>query len=108
MNIMLVSVSERTREIGIRKSVGASSGNILLQFLFESIILSITGGIFGFVLGYIGAFVISLMTPFAPHISWQIVGITSAVSFTVGILFGIYPAIKAANKDPITSLKYYH
>ena len=108
MNIMLVSVSERTREIGIRKSVGASSGNILLQFLFESIILSITGGIFGFVLGYIGAFVISLMTPFAPHISWQIVGITSAVSFTVGILFGIYPAIKAANKDPIASLKYYH
>lgn len=107
MNIMLVSVSERTREIGIRKSVGASSGNILLQFLFESIILSISGGILGFILGYIGAFIISLMTPFAPHISWQIIIITSAVSLTVGILFGIYPAIKAANKDPITSLKYY-
>lgn len=107
MNIMLVSVSERTREIGIRKSVGASSGNILLQFLFESIILSISGGVLGFILGYIGAFIISLMTPFAPHISWQIIIITSAVSLTVGILFGIYPAIKAANKDPITSLKYY-
>ena len=107
MNIMLVSVSERTREIGIRKSVGASSGNILLQFLFESIILSISGGILGFILGYIGAFIISLMTPFAPHISWQIIIITSTVSLTVGILFGIYPAIKAANKDPITSLKYY-
>lgn len=107
MNIMLVSVSERTREIGIRKSVGASFGNILLQFLFESIILSIAGGVLGFILGYVGAFIISLMTPFAPHISWQIILITGAVSLSVGVLFGIYPAIKAANKDPITSLKYY-
>lgn len=107
MNIMLVSVSERTREIGIRKSVGASSGNILLQFLFESIILSVMGGILGFALGYIGAFVISLITPFAPHISWQILAITGAVSLIVGVLFGIYPAIKAACKDPIASLKFY-
>ena len=107
MNIMLVSVSERTREIGIRKSVGASSGNILLQFLFESIILSVMGGILGFALGYIGAFIISLITPFAPHISWQILAITGAVSLIVGVLFGIYPAIKAARKDPITSLKFY-
>ena len=108
MNIMLVSVSERTREIGIRKSVGASSSNILLQFLFESVILSLIGGILGFILGYIGAFVISLVTPFAPHISWQILIITGSVSLIVGILFGIYPAIKAATKDPIASLKYYH
>jgi len=108
MNIMLVSVSERTREIGIRKSVGASSGNILLQFLFESIILSISGGILGFILGYVGAFIISLLTPFAPHISWQILSITGSVSLIVGVLFGIYPAIKAATKDPIASLKYYH
>ena len=107
MNIMLVSVSERTREIGIRKSVGASSGNILLQFLFESIILSVMGGILGFALGYIGAFIISLITPFAPHISWQILAITGAVSLIVGVLFGIYPAIKAACKDPIASLKFY-
>ncbi len=107
MNIMLVSVSERTREIGIRKAVGASSGNILLQFLFESIILSVMGGILGFALGYIGAFIISLITPFAPHISWQILGITGAVSLIVGVLFGIYPAIKAACKDPIASLKFY-
>jgi len=107
MNIMLVSVSERTREIGIRKSVGASSGNILLQFLFESIILSIMGGILGFTLGYAGAFIISLITPFAPHISWQILATTGAVSLIVGVLFGIYPAIKAACKDPIASLKFY-
>ena len=107
MNIMLVSVSERTREIGIRKAVGASSGNILLQFLFESTILSVLGAIMGFALGYICAFLISLITPFAPHISWEILGITGAVSIIVGVLFGIYPAIKAASKDPITSLKFY-
>ena len=107
MNIMLVSVSERTREIGIRKAVGASSGHILLQFLFESMILSIIGGLMGFILGYVFAFLISLVTPFAPHISWQILGITGAVSLTVGILFGVYPAAKAAHKDPIASLKFY-
>ncbi len=107
MNIMLVSVSERTREIGIRKAVGASAWHILLQFLFESIILSVIGGLMGFVLGYIFAFLVSLITPFAPHISWQILGITGAVSLIVGVFFGIYPAIKAANKDPITSLKFY-
>ncbi len=107
MNIMLVSVSERTREIGIRKAVGASSGNIMLQFLFESIILSLTGGIMGFVFGYIGAFGISLITPFSPHISWQIILATGATSLVTGIIFGVYPAAKAATKDPITSLKNY-
>ena len=74
---------------------------------FESIILSVIGGLMGFVLGYIFAFLISLITPFAPHISWQILGITGAVSLIVGILFGVYPALKAARKDPITSLKFY-
>jgi len=107
MNIMLVSVSERTHEIGIRKAVGASSGNILLQFLFESIVLSIMGGAFGFALGYAMAFVVSLVTPFTPFISWEIIGLTAATSLSVGILFGIYPAFKAARKNPIESLKYY-
>ena len=107
MNIMLVSVSERTREIGIRKAVGASSGNILLQFLFESIILSFIGGIMGIALGYATAFAISLITPFAPHISWSILGITCLTSLIVGVIFGVYPAAKAATKDPITSLKGY-
>ena len=107
MNIMLVSVSERTREIGIRKAVGASSGNILLQFLFESIILSFIGGIMGIALGYATAFAISLITPFAPHISWSILGITCLTSLIVRIIFGVYPAAKAATKDPITSLKVY-
>lgn len=107
MNIMLVSVSERTREIGIRKAVGASASNILLQFLFESVILSVLGALMGFILGYIFAFLISLITPFSPHISWEILGITGTVSIVVGVIFGIYPAIKAASKDPITSLKFY-
>jgi ABC-type antimicrobial peptide transport system permease subunit len=107
MNIMLVSVSERTREIGIRKAVGASSGNILLQFLFEALILGILGGIMGFAIGYALAFLISLLTPFTPFISWDILAITGSTSLIVGILFGIYPALKAARKNPIQSLKYY-
>ena len=107
MNIMLVSVAERTREIGIRKAVGASSRNILMQFLFESLILSFIGGIMGFLLGYGLAFLISIITPFAPFISWQIVAITFGTTTIIGILFGIYPAIKAASRNPIESLKHY-
>ncbi len=107
MNIMLVSVAERTREIGIRKAVGASASHILLQFLFEAIILSVLGGILGFILGYILAFLVSLVTPFAPFISWQILVITGVVTLLIGIVFGVYPAAKASTRDPITSLKYY-
>ena len=107
MNIMLVSVAERTHEIGIRKAVGASSRNILMQFLFEALILSILGGIFGLILGYVLAFLISTITPFAPYISWDILALTLLTALTVGIIFGIYPALKAASKDPIESLKHY-
>ena len=107
MNIMLVSVAERNHEIGIRKAVGASSRNILMQFLFEALILSILVGIFGLVLGYILAFLLSIVTPFAPFISWEIVLITFLTTLVVGIVFGIYPALKAASKNPIESLKHY-
>ena len=107
MNIMLVSVSERNHEIGVRKAVGASSRNILMQFLFEALILSILGGILGLALGYIFAFIISTITPFAPFISWEIVLVTFLTTFVVGVLFGIYPALKAASKNPIDSLKHY-
>lgn len=107
MNIMLVSVAERTHEIGVRKAVGASSKNILMQFLFEALILSILGGIFGLVLGYILAFLLSIVTPFAPYISWEILALTLCTTLVVGILFGIYPALKAASKNPIDSLKHY-
>lgn len=107
MNIMLVSVAERTHEIGIRKAVGASSRNILIQFLFEALILSTLGGIFGLILGYILAFLISVITPFAPYISWEILALTLLTTLAVGIIFGIYPALKAASKNPIESLKHY-
>ena len=107
MNIMLVSVAERTHEIGIRKAVGASSRNILMQFLFEALILSTLGGIFGIIFGYILAFLLSTITPFAPHISLDIIFITFLTTLAVGILFGIYPALKAASKNPIESLKHY-
>lgn len=107
MNIMLVSVAERTHEIGIRKAVGASSRNILMQFLFEALILSVLGGIFGLVLGYVLAFLISIITPFAPYISWEILALTLLTTLAVGIIFGIYPALKAASKNPIESLKHY-
>lgn len=107
MNIMLVSVAERTHEIGIRKAVGASSGNILMQFMFESLILSVLGGFLGVVLGYILAFFASTITPFTPYISWQILLITLCTAVIVGIVFGVYPALKAAHKNPIESLKHY-
>lgn len=107
MNIMLVSVAERTHEIGIRKAVGASARNILMQFLFEALILSVLGGIFGLLLGYLLAFLLSVITPFAPFISLEIILVTFLTVLAVGIIFGIYPAIKAAAKNPIESLKHY-
>ena len=107
MNIMLVSVAERTHEIGIRKAVGASARNILSQFMFEALILSVLGGILGIILGYILAFLVSIVTPFAPYISWQILIIVFITTFIVGIIFGSYPAAKAASKNPIESLKHY-
>ncbi|MDO4611314.1 MAG: ABC transporter permease [Candidatus Saccharibacteria bacterium] len=107
MNIMLVSVAERTHEIGIRKSVGASSYNILMQFIFEALILSILGGLLGVALGYVLAFFISLITPFTPYISLEIILTIFFTTLAVGLIFGTYPALKAASKNPIDSLKHY-
>ena len=105
MNIMLVSVAERTHEIGIRKAVGASNLNIFLQFLFESLILCILGGIFGLIFGYVLAFLISIITPFSPYIDLTICLSALFISILVGTIFGLYPALKASRKNPIDSLK---
>lgn len=107
MNIMLVNVAERTREIGIRKAVGASNGDIVWQFLIESLALSIGGGIVGYIFGYGAAFGLSFLLPFEPLFSLEIAGFAIAVSIVVGVLFGIYPAYRAARKDPISALRQY-
>lgn len=108
MNIMLVSVTERTREIGLRKAVGASSSSIVAQFLIEALIIGIIGGVLGYVGGYVAAFSISLFLPYDPAFTWQIVAAAFGLSIGVGTLFGLYPAIRAARKDPIESLRRLH
>ena len=106
MNIMLVSVTERTREIGIRKSIGATTGNIMVQFLMEAVIISLIGGAVGLSLGIIGAYVIGSFAGFEPSISAFLVFGTLIFSSVVGIFFGIYPAKKAATLNPIDALRY--
>lgn len=108
MNIMLVSVAERTREIGLRKAVGASNGNIIWQFLVEALIISLLGGLLGYLGGYALAFMISTFLTFSPAVSWQIALAAFTTSLLVGGVFGIYPALRAAHKDPIESLRQYH
>ncbi|MCF7974025.1 MAG: ABC transporter permease [Phycisphaerae bacterium] len=109
MNIMLVSVSERTREIGLRKAVGARRSAILTQFLIESVVLCFIGGLIGIGIGYLLTQAIANI-PKAEldmaHIPWQAVAISFAFSGTVGIFFGMFPAIKAARLDPIEALRH--
>ncbi len=106
MNIMLVSVIERTREIGVRKSIGAKRKNILLQFLFEAIILSNIGGLFGVLVGFGLGNIVSILTGFPVNvpIDWAIIGL--AFCTAVGLVFGFWPAYKAALLNPIESLRY--
>jgi len=107
MNIMLVSVTERTREIGVRRAVGARKSNILIQFLIEAVVLCEIGGAIGVVLGMAGANALAiylLKLPPAFPVDWAIIGLV--ICSVVGIVFGSYPAYKAANLDPIESLRY--
>lgn len=108
MNIMLVNVVERTREIGIRKALGATKGDIIWQFLIESLALSVGGGIAGYAIGYVLAFVISTFLTFDPILNWQIAATAFGISIVIGTLFGLYPAIRAARKDPISALRQYN
>jgi len=106
MNIMLVSVTERTREIGIRKAIGATTNAILLQFLTESVIISMLGGIIGLILGLLGAYAIGSFANITPVLSAGAIAVAILFSMAVGIFFGIYPARKAARLDPIDALRY--
>jgi putative ABC transport system permease protein len=106
MNIMLVSVTERTREIGVRKSVGAQKRDILSQFIVEAVILCELGGFAGIFLGVLGGNILSLIMGVPTVIPWDWVAIGLLVCSFVGLVFGIYPAWKAANLDPIDALRY--
>jgi putative ABC transport system permease protein len=106
MNIMLVSVTERTREIGIRMAVGAKPGDVLIQFLIEAVVLSLVGGILGIVLGLAGAAALAHLANWEMKTQPHFVLLAFAVSAGVGIFFGYYPAMKASRLDPIEALRY--
>ena len=106
MNIMLVSVTERTREIGIRKALGATRGNILWQFLVESITLSSIGGVLGIALGFVAAALVAYFSPLPYAIKMWSIFVGLGVTFAVGVFFGAYPAAQAARLDPIEALRY--
>jgi len=106
MNIMLVSVRERTREIGVRLSVGAKERDILTQFLIESVVLSITGGGFGILMGIVISAIVSFFTKWPLIISIDGILLAFMFSFAIGIFFGIYPAYKASRMNPIDALRY--
>ncbi|HEY2116624.1 MAG TPA: FtsX-like permease family protein, partial [Candidatus Angelobacter sp.] len=105
MNIMLASVTERTREIGVRKSLGATRRDVLLQFLVESGVMATIGGVIGVLLAAIIAFIVgALLFPMSLPIRWVIIGVL--VSTVIGVFFGVYPAYKASKLNPIEALRF--
>ena len=107
MNIMLVSVTERTREIGIRKAVGASRGAIMLQFLIEALIISLFGCFIGIIVSWIIIEGINIIGSTGYSLSLSVVLLSVAFSVGIGVLFGLYPANRAAKKNPIEALRYH-
>ena len=106
MNIMLVSVTERTREIGLRQAVGARGGDVLRQFLVEAVLLSLIGGVIGIALGTVGARTIANAFQWPTHVSLNAVGVAFLFSAATGVVFGYYPARQAARLDPIVALRF--
>ena len=106
MNIMLVSVTERTREIGLRKAIGATNKDIMVQFLIEAMLMSFLGGVFGVLLGWAVATLITIFAGWTVSVSLFSVVLSTSFSLLVGILFGLWPAKKAATLDPIEALRY--
>jgi len=106
MNIMLVSVTERTREIGVRMSIGARGSDILRQFLIEALTLSIGGGLIGILLGIGGAEIVSAKFGWTTVVSMQSIVMAFVFSAAIGVFFGYYPARKASQLDPIEALRY--
>ena len=106
MNIMLVSVTERTREIGVRKALGATFANILLQFLIEAIVIGVTGGMIGIAMGLGSSYIISSVFGWATVVSVGTIFLAFGFSVAIGLFFGLYPARKAALLDPIDALRY--
>jgi len=111
MNIMLVNVSERTNEIGLRKAIGAKNNNILVQFLIESTIITLSGGIIGIIFGILVSLLVSVIAQaldynWGFHVSMLSIIMGIIVSSSIGIIFGLYPAKKASKLDPIEALRY--
>jgi len=106
MNIMLVTVTERTKEIGLRKAVGATKKAILAQFLVEAIIITLLGGLIGLSVSFGIDAIVALKTPLKPEITYEVIGLALGISMLTGIIFGLWPAFLAANKDPIEALRY--
>jgi putative ABC transport system permease protein len=106
MNIMLVSVTERTKEIGLRKAVGATRSNILSQFLIEAVVLTGIGGLLGLAVGEIASILMNKYSPLPAFVPAWAIGVGVGISAAVGIVFGLWPAWKAARLDPIESLRY--
>jgi len=105
MNIMLVSVTERTREIGIRKAIGARYYQIMAQFIIEAIVLSLSGGVIGIAVGLLGAALVGELAKWTTEVTPISVILSFFVSIAIGLFFGIYPARQAARLDPITALR---